>query len=560
MNAVDAIAAWVEAGRARPIDRALVQMLARHAPDADPRVLLAAGLASAGLAEGHTGWALSPRDEDAALPWPEGDDLVGLISAASCVGEGREPFVWRGGLLQTARMAGAEAAVASMIAARAAVSVPVADEAALTRRVHEVFGERSDPEQEAAVAGATRQRLSVLVGGPGTGKTTTVVRLLAVLLDAAAQRGEGMPGVRLLAPTGKAAARLAASVRAQKEGLPVSAEVRAAIPDEAATIHRALGALDRSLTRFRHGPERPWAERIVVVDEVSMVDLPLMERLLGAVAPDATLVLVGDAGQLPSVGPGAVLRDVCALPADHPVGRRVLALTTPKRYSKEIGALASALRAGDGAAALRAVHSGAPVVGLRGVDARGTEVVAAAARAAEALHAARDPEALLDALDAHRLLTPTRVGPLGVEALNAAIEARLLRGGSVGPWYAGRPILILANDPVVGLFNGDNGVIGWDGRSLVAWFRDGQGPRAVPLGRLPAHETAYAMTIHKSQGSEFQTVDVVLGEGRMLSRQLIYTAITRAKGAVRLWGEPETLVAAAGREEARRTGLRAAWG
>ncbi len=429
-----------------------------------------------------------------------------------------------------------------------------------------------DRQREAATC-ALRQRLCVITGGPGTGKTWTVAKILALIVEAADASGGRAPRIHLVAPTGKAAARLTSSIRAAVAGLDVGAAVRAALDLEATTVHRCLGL--RSGQRPRFDAKEPLPTDLLLVDEASMVDLAMMTRLVEACPLDARLVLLGDADQLASVEAGAVLGDICdvergassAGAATSPLARCLVELTVSHRYQADSGikALADAVRAGDAARALQVLDDPAlPDVTLV-PHARGQgEALRADAMSGYAPFLQADStQAKIAALDGYRVLCAHRTGPDGVAALNLGIEARLARTRALRPTqgdYDGRPILVTRNDPELGIYNGDIGLIaqGEDGR-LRAWFDDGSGGlRAVSHLRLAGHETVFAMSVHKSQGSEFDRVAVVLPEtaSAILSRELVYTAISRARTAVSIHASREVLRAAIEERVERASGLR----
>lgn len=406
--------------------------------------------------------------------------------------------------------------------------------------------------QLAAVAAAARCRFAVLTGGPGTGKTTTVARLLAVLwhLD---------PGLRvaLCAPTGKAAARLGEALRERAAEFPaLAARAAAMVPS---TLHRLLGHLPLQDT-FRHGPDQPLSFDLVVVDEVSMVDPAVLAVLLGALRPDARLLLVGDRDQLAAIAAGQVLGDLCRAarpeagvgedlaafvreatgmelpvqPHAAPIADHTIALRTNHRFGRQpgLGGFAQALAARRADEAFTALVHGHADLSLE------PDADAALRRVADALTTAArttEPEAALAALSAVRVLCATRRGPDGVLAWNRRIEAFLARRGVPvdAPWYPGRPVLVLQNDPQNQVWNGDLGVClpGPDGPPAV-WFPvPGQPPRPLAVARLPEHETAWAMTVHKAQGSEFRTVLLAMPsvDGPLWSAPLVYTGVTRAR-------------------------------
>ncbi|MGZ3181613.1 MAG: exodeoxyribonuclease V subunit alpha [Telluria sp.] len=423
--------------------------------------------------------------------------------------------------------------------------------------------------QKLACAMAVRSRVSVITGGPGTGKTYTVARLLALLFamadDPAHQR------IALAAPTGKAAARLKQSIDkalgdlADKVGDALPLRALAARMGAARTLHSLLGA--RPGTRaFAHHRGNPLDVDVLIVDEASMVHLEMMAALLDALPPTAALVLLGDKDQLASVEAGAVLGDLCheaqlggytpatlayaaaatgeAIPPQFagsagPLAQATVMLRESRRFGGPIGRLALAVNAGDAAQALAILREGAEVSWQE----RATQqaVVALAVEGyrpyLDLLRAAPgDATAILRAFEAFRILCATREGEYGVEGLNDAIAVRLDTAGLLarrGEWYAGRPVMVTRNDYATGVFNGDIGITLPDpGRpgSLRVYFLEGEEVRSVLATRLRDVETAFAMTVHKSQGSEFANTVMVLPRERsaVLARELIYTGITRA--------------------------------
>ena len=454
--------------------------------------------------------------------------------------------------------------------------------------------------QRIAATVAALKRFCVISGGPGTGKTTTVVRILALLLEQAA----GRPlHIALAAPTGKAAARMQEAIRISRETLQVTDRIRDAIPVEATTIHRLLGFRPGSVD-FRHDRDNPLPVDVLVVDEASMVDLALMAKLVRAVPPRARLILLGDKDQLASVEAGAVLGDICGdSPGFSAVFRRrlrevtgqepagtpctapcsgsgpetgppirdaIVLLTRSYRFGQQsgIGRLARLVNQGDGRSALALLEGGEcedvvwrPLPSPRELAPR----LAEAAERLGAYLATETPEAALAALDRFRVLSAHRTGPFGVEALNQLIEECLEARGVIrprSPWYCGRPVLVTANDYNLRLFNGDLGITLADpaaeGKPRV-FFRTAEGGvRRLPPARLPALETAYATTVHKSQGSEAEEILLILPNELtpVMTRELVYTGITRARSRVEIWGSAEVLAAAAARRLTRSSGLR----
>lgn len=522
-------------------------------------------------------------DLEGPLRWP---DLAGWRAALAdspavtvdppTTGDATTPLVLdRSDRLYLARYWHYQQRLAGDLAARAADAPPEIDADALADGLDRYFppGEAMPTPnlQRVAAEIAVRRRFAVVSGGPGTGKTTTVVRLLALIIEQALAAGRPPPAIRLMAPTGKAAARMVESIRAQRDGLPAPDAVRAAIPTEATTIHRALGRRADSDTRFRHDGANPLAGDVVVVDEASMVDLALMAKLVDAVPAHARLVLLGDRHQLASVEAGAVLGDLCAAPALAPA---VVELLHSWRFDPTlgIGALARAIKEADVDAGRRVLVDAdvaeATLVAIPPDAHPATVAPRLAEEAAEAyrpLVAERDPAAALAALGRYRLLCAHRRGAYGVETLNAAIEDRLrvLRAIAPSERYAGRPIMVIRNDYQLGLFNGDTGIVlpapDLDG-ALRAYFpadEAGEPPRRFIPARLPPHETVFAMTVHKAQGSEFDRLTLLLppAGSPILTRELLYTGVTRAKQAVRLWAQIAAVEAAIATPVQRASGL-----
>ena len=567
-------------GLFQPIDLALQEALARHG--GDPWLGVAGALASAALGEGHARLPLRgdlspwlPEVPGASAFLSEAVDLAQVRAAleeASLAGETpATPLVWREGHLWLGRWFAHELGLARQLLARARRPVPPVDEAWAKEVEGALFAGLSGDSQRQAVSQALRRGLVVLAGGPGTGKTTTVVRLLASLLAQEAARGAPLSRTLLLAPTGKAAARLSESMQRQITDLPIpgphAEAVRAALPRVARTVHRALKPRNDFLTQVHHDEETPWSEDVVVVDETSMVDLALMHRLVCAVKPGARLILVGDPDQLAAVGVGQVLADLCDPELSGPVGEGVVQLVGSRRFDDAgaVGQLARAIHEGKAAEACAVLDSGGDAawgeVHPRGLSRHRAFLDSMVARW-RPLTEAQGPEAGLAALDRLRVLCATRVGPSGVEALNEAITEALGQATALEPTedglWAGRPVLVTANDYGVGLFNGDVGLLAHDddGR-LRAWFRVDDTLRAVLPSRLPAHETCFAMTVHKSQGSEFEEVVLVApeAEARGLDRALLYTAVTRARARVVVHGTPAVVEAALQRAGGRASGL-----
>ncbi len=469
--------------------------------------------------------------------------------------------------------------------------------------------QKNNPEadwQKVAALAALVKPFCVISGGPGTGKTHTVARILALMIELAG--GEGID-IALAAPTGKAAARLGDAIRTVLKTLDCPAAVKGRIPVEAQTIHRLLNPIVGT-PYFHYDSDQPLPFDIVFVDEASMIDLALLAKLAVALPAAARLVLVGDKDQLASVAAGAVLGDICDRGRPHrfsaafcKLARRVIETsldpcdTAPeggmsdcivnlvKSYrfddSGGIGALSRAVNRGDADASLELLRtadesciSWRPVSSARELYRALGELITAGYR--EYL-LSEDPRSALTQFERFRILCAVNRGQFGAESLNRVAEEVLHRQGLIGSddnrsderWYAGRPIMVTANDYELGVFNGDVGIAvpektGKASGPLVVYFPDlGGRVRRIAAARLSGIETVYAMTIHKSQGSEFDQVHIVLPDtdSAVLSRELIYTAVTRARSRVTIWGREDVLAKALARKIVRHSGLREAlWG
>jgi exodeoxyribonuclease V alpha subunit len=488
--------------------------------------------------------------------------MQGRIDEARHVSPNAAMLVLDGRRLYLARYHEAETRLAASIRARIAQPVPVAAPG-LDAEFARLFPRAQEATDWQAVAAQTalERPLVFVTGGPGTGKTTVAARMLALLLHADPTRT-----VAIAAPTGRAAARLVESIGAAAEREQLAPAVRAQLPGTGATLHRLLGYQPWSET-FRHDASHPLPHDVVIVDEASMVDVLMMDALFRAVRPDARLIVLGDPDQLASVDTGFVLGDVVRAAkeasvneSDAPLAKAVVRLRHSWRFGAQpgIGALATGMQQGDWSAVAGALESGVHHDVL--MQDWSPSALQRATDAAFAAYVASDtPQAALEALSRFRVLAATREGARGVQGLNALFEWQLRRAGRVTTgWYDHRPVLITANDPSTQLFNGDigvtlrvNGVVG------VHFLQSDGRVRSLPPSRLPAHETAWAMTIHKSQGSEFDMVVLVLPEqdSPLLTRELLYTGVTRARQRVVLLGEAGLLATGVRRSVARSSGL-----
>jgi exodeoxyribonuclease V alpha subunit len=525
----------------------VAQRLTALAKEPDETVALAVAMAVRALRTGSVCVDLRSVEEQVdvdGLPWPDVDDWLAALQASTLASA---PPTLRvdGDLLYLDRYWLEEQQVCddvlTMIATKPKQVSPDIDR---------LFPEGFE-EQRAAANVALSQGLTVLTGGPGTGKTTTVARLLALLASGTRLR------IALAAPTGKAAARLQEAVQLEVGKLD-KADQEALSGLHATTLHRLLGSRPDTSARFRHNRGNRLPHDVIVVDEASMVSLTMMARLLEAVRPDARLILVGDPDQLASVEAGAVLADL----VDGLDESKLAALKTPHRFGESIGALASAIRAGDADQAIDVLRAGGDHVEWIDTDQPSEhlrKVVVPQARRLREAAILGDAEEALRTLDEHRLLCAHRRGPYGVRYWNHQTERWLAEetGEPIwSAWYAGRPVLVTANDYGLGLYNGDTGVtVVRDGvlRAVIA----GSERVEFATSRLSEVDTMHAMTIHKSQGSQADEVTVLLPpqDSRLLSRELLYTGLTRAKTRIRVIGPEASVRSAVDKRVVRASGL-----
>ena len=604
-----------------PLDVHFARAMGRIGGETRADVLLAAAMASRQVSRGHVcldleGLAAASvlRDDEGQLvaehPWPRLKSWMKALRASPLVSDGElvRPLVLDGaGRLYLRRYWEHEGQLAASLHARATQQETMLDGPWLRATLDRIFpadgsSERTDSEPDwQRIAGllALQRHFCVICGGPGTGKTYTVVKILALLIEHAQHHGVRPPSMTLVAPTGKAAARLSESIRTAKGTLPCHDAVKVAIPEDAATIHRCLGSIAGSATNFRHDADNPLAADVVLVDEASMVDLALMSRLVAAVPTRARLILLGDQDQLASVEAGAVLGDICntgaprsysrvcveqvtqvtgdRLPlstdAPHETGiwDCIVQLNRSYRYGPNSGIdrLARAINAGDAEAALTILDSG-DYPDVARVDASEREFLSTSLRSAaihgfgEYLHA-REPLEQFRALERFRILCAHRRGPTGVDGINTQIEVALAQADLIQPdslTYVGRPVIVTRNDYQLDLFNGDVGLIVGDPERAdgkLALFRGAQNTvRCLSPSRLPPHETVFAMSVHKSQGSEFDEVAVLLPERRspVLTRELLYTAVTRPRHKLVIHASREMIAHAITHRTERGSGLR----
>lgn len=594
----------VELRLLRPLD---IQFALLLADDTQPARLLAAACLSAEAGEGHVCLPLSQLNQDALFKgrhpelaqaiWRaagEPQDWLAVLAGWPALSsqEQAAPIVLSDHRLYLHRLWHNEGRVAGYFLTQSA------PQQFATEKVREVldqlFGTQPEDWQKIAAAVALTQKTAVISGGPGTGKTTTVAKLLAALI----QLSEGDLRIQLAAPTGKAAARLTESLGKALLKLPVSEAERQRFPAEATTLHRLLGAQPET-QRLRYHAGNLLHLDVLVVDEASMVDLGMMANLIAALPPQARVIFLGDRDQLASVEAGAVLGDICrcaeagysparaaqlsALTGCHVEGHddnnapavrdAICLLRKSYRFDADsgIGQLASAVNAGDAKAVDVAFQAGfadithQPLNDGEAYHAMLSEIAEGYRPFLRLVSQRADPSEIITAFGRFQLLCALREGPFGVQGLNQRIEQKLMQmqlirrptGGS--RWYQGRPVMVTRNDSALGLFNGDIGITLLDEEGLLKVFfplPDGS-IKAVQPSRLPAHDTAWAMTVHKSQGSEFDHTALVMPAQFLpvLTRELIYTAITRARKQLTLFSDGGVFRRAVQLRTQRRSGL-----
>ncbi|MFA7680781.1 MAG: exodeoxyribonuclease V subunit alpha [Pigmentiphaga sp.] len=647
---LDFLRHWESQGWLRPLDLAFAEFLCACDADLDPQVGLAATLVSHQLGHGHVclalGAVLDQPEINLALPPPTlATDLypvpqallqslskaqwIACLKASPLVVEAAQassrpaPLVLDEDRLYLHKYWSYEQAIKRNLTARLArQTLPADDVAGL---LDPLFAPRADglPDwQKIACAVASRRGFGIITGGPGTGKTTTVIRLLALLQSLALSRDRPLT-IRMAAPTGKAAARLTASIQYQRQQLPVADEIKALIPTEVSTLHRLLGSLPDS-RYFRHNADRPLALDVLVIDEASMVDLEMFALVLDALPPHAQLILLGDKDQLSSVEAGAILGDLCADAQTTPyapatvdwieavtgcritdcnpdpaswsaLAQQTVMLRASHRFDDRsgIGQLAAACNAGEPKAVLALLSeaeqgSRTDLAYRRWQAEQGLPDFMFGAEQGFGAYTAQlgtPPSALdlnawttwaaqiLHAFDAFRILCALRQGPYGVDALNERVKIRLFPQTEPNfdqQWFHGRPVMMTRNDYALGLMNGDIGMAllvpdalfgrEGNGRHLRVAFPQTQqgGLRFLLPSRLSDVETVFAMTVHKSQGSEFDHACLVLPDkdAPLLTRELVYTAVTRAKRRFSLLApNPQLLTQAVQRKTHRMSGL-----
>jgi len=544
--------------------------------DKEPMVFITAVLVSSYRRKGHVCLDLAGLKKESLAEWeghfqvsfPESKEWVSILRKSSVVGEPGDfkPLILDpSSRLYLNRYYEYQESIAHHIRHIAKQKMPAPDKKILADGLDRLFPKSDEKEninfQRMAAIVSAHKQLCVISGGPGTGKTTTVTGILSLLLELSGEEGLS---ILLGAPTGKSAARLRESVKQAGEKAAVSNFVKEMIPDVAFTIHRMLG-ISANAPHARYNRKNHLPADVVVVDEASMIDISLMAKLIEALRDDAKLILIGDRHQLASVEAGSVFFDICGpFEANETHGLNpedeMYALTDgihnfvvqlEKSYRFEegsgIAALCKSVREGEDAHSLSLLqdveHDDISIKSLPGIAGMEAAIADTVVTGYEGFIRSENPMDAIKKFDKFKVLCALREGPYGVSSLNHAIENILAERGFIqteDEWYHGRPVIITGNDYNLGLFNGDTGIAlkdpdgkdnSDDDSSVYVFFSNGDGMRKIHPNRLTSCETAYALTVHKSQGSEYDQVLVILPDRVLpiVTRELIYTGITRAR-------------------------------
>ncbi|MDH3483123.1 MAG: exodeoxyribonuclease V subunit alpha [Myxococcales bacterium] len=538
------------------LDVELARALGAMSSTPDLQVDLAIALTSRNVRRGHACLPLDMAASDLAsttgevgLELPEHGSWANALLESELVDHG--PLVLdEKHRLYLRRYFELEHDIARELATRSTPNSLEEDHTWLAEALDRLFGDDPKSQHRRAARNAMDHRVSVLCGGPGTGKTTTVAAIVALLVEGRLREVGRAPKVMLLAPTGKAAVRLGEAVTRAKKTIHAADEVLASIPGEAITVHRALG-MQRHGMRFSRGADSPVDADIIVLDEASMIDLGLMRQLLVAAPVNATILIVGDPDQLTSVEAGSVLRDLVRASNETWWRHRITHLTKTYRYdeAQPLGQLVAAIRDGNPSVIDELLDShGSGDVQWSSLGDIGDELDRAAVKWSEIVNATEAEEHFRRRAQ-YVVLSPYRKGPIGTRQLGVAIERRTPRVG-----LAVHPIIIEENNSEIGVYNGDFGMLFERDGTLGATVQCAPGRiENLAEARLPRYSSAYALSVHKAQGSEFDEVLIVMPEedAPLLTRELLYTAVSRARARVRLVG-PREVIAAAVRRPARR--------
>jgi len=602
-------------GKLTNIDIRFAKFISGLSDNDDPDILLAAALVSNATGNGDVFLDLASAADKPILGEGNGEGSVicpklsawsqkiRQLPAVGRPGDFRPLILDNKNRLYLYRYWDYEKRLSDSIISRAKKDVRNIDVTFLNDSLKRVFQQNKDDDfnrQKVAALIAVFKRFCVISGGPGTGKTFAMAKILALLIE---QSKEDRLNILLAAPTGKAAARIGESIKDAKKTLNCSIDVIEAIPSEAYTIHRMLKTIPGS-PYFRHNSENPLDADVVVVDEASMVDLALMSKLVAAVPFDARLILIGDKDQLASVEAGSVLGDICDWNNFHGfsghfrkkveklLGQKIdissqehkdspglydcmVVLKKNYRFTGKsgIGELSRAVNHGDIDKALSLMNNNKDQIDWEKISLPQDLSRAITKRIIESYADylnTDDPYRALELFSRFKILCAVKIGSFGVNAVNRLAEKVLIREGLIEtvsstskPWYRGRPVLVTRNDYNLELFNGDIGITmpapGTSSKNMYVYFPGNSGElRRFSPHRLPEHETVYAMTVHKSQGSEFENILFILPDRDypVLTRELFYTGITRAIQNVSIWGSEDVIRSTISRKIERTSGLR----
>ena len=611
----DNITHLYNSGKLSDIDIRFAKFISGLSDNDDPDILLAAALVSNATGNGDVYLDLASAAEKPILGEGNGEGAVicpklsawsqkiSQLPAVGRPGDFRPLILDNKNRLYLYRYWDYEKRVSDSIISRAKEDVRNIDVTLLDNSLKRVFQKNKDDDfhlQKVAALISVFKRFCVISGGPGTGKTFAMAKILALLLELSK---EYRLKIMLAAPTGKAAARIGESIMAAKKTLNCSVDVIEAIPSEAFTIHRMLKTIPGS-PYFRHNAESPLDADVVVVDEASMVDLALMSKLVAAVPVDARLILIGDKDQLASVEAGSVLGDICDWNNIHGfsvhfrkkvekiLGQKIdvsskehkdspglydcmVVLKKNYRFTDKsgIGELSRAVNHGDIDKVLSLLKTDNDQIKWEDISLSHDLSRAITKKVIESYSDylnTDDPYRALELFSRFKILCAVKIGSFGVNAVNRLAEKVLIREGLIEtvsspskPWYRGRPVLVTRNDYNLELFNGDIGITmpvpGSSSKDMYVYFPGNSGElRRFPPHRLPEHETVYAMTVHKSQGSEFENILFILPDRDypVLTRELLYTGITRAIQNVSIWGSEDVIRSTISRKIERTSGLR----
>ncbi|MDX1586907.1 MAG: exodeoxyribonuclease V subunit alpha [Balneolaceae bacterium] len=609
-KALERISKLVEEGELDDIDLEFCRFLCRTLSDVHPAVLWAAAMVSYAYRQGDVCLPLGNGEVPKPLKAfesfiPDRESWIARLHESDAVGKQGDfkPLILdESHRLYLHRLWIYEQQLARQILSRSSKIQEkvtgidlVAGKVSITEEIERNFGDLNTEAKWQAVAALSclLHDFTVISGGPGTGKTTTVVKILALLQRNAEVRG-GSLSIALAAPTGKAASRLESSVNRMKTEMSIEESLASLIPAKAKTVHQLLGA-SRHSSRFRYNEDNPMPYDLVVIDEASMIDQALMSRLMAAMLPDSKLILLGDKDQLASVEAGSVLGDICNINVNRistpfaeflknfnisvepekqategkPLTDQVILLEKNYRFDAQSGIseLSVHINRGKADKAIELMED----PNYEGVSfyplISGSDMENVLSRIVEEhvglSYDITDPESLFERFSRFQLLSAHRRGPLGTVYLNDVIEKLVKKKFSLSKydsWYHGKPVMVTRNEYTMGLNNGDIGicVLDRDEKTRKVLFRDGDGFKAIPVERLPDHELAYALTVHKSQGSEFEEIFLIHPhkESPILTRELIYTAITRAQKKVTIAGRKEILTYGIREKMQRTSGLK----